>query len=52
MQKARAEHKPHLDHMFTDVYDQVTPRLEKQRKEMWQVVNKYKEHYPVDLHEP
>lgn len=51
MQKARAKPKPHIDHLFTDVYDKLPPRLEKQRQEMWEVVNKYKQHYPADLHE-
>lgn len=45
MQVARAEKKPHPDELFTDVYDELPPRLEKQREEMWALVNKYKEHY-------
>ena len=51
MQRARAEPKPHIDNLFTDVYDELPPRLEKQRREMWEVVKKYKQHYPADLHE-
>ena len=51
MQKAREEIKPHPFKMFTDVYDSLPPHLEKQQKEMWEHVNKYKEHYPLDLHE-
>lgn len=51
MQKARSELKPPLDDLFNDVYDKLPPRLEKQREEMWRMVNKYKKHYPTDLYE-
>ena len=51
MQKARSELKPPLDDLFNDVYDKLPPRLEKQREEMWRMVNKYKKHYPADLYE-
>ena len=51
MKKARAELKPPLNDLFTDVYDKLPPRLVKQREEMWRMVNKYKKHYPADLHE-
>ena len=51
MQKARAELKPPIDDLFTDVYDKLPPRLEKQRQEMWRMVKKYKKHYPADLYE-
>lgn len=45
MQKARGEKKASLEEQFTDVYDRMPPRLEKQRAEMWEMINKYKEHY-------
>ena len=51
LQRARKELKPHPDHMFTDVYDKLTPRLEQQREEMWRLVKKYKKNYPLDLYE-
>jgi len=53
MQVARAEKKPHLDHLFSDVYDQLPPRLEKQRQEMWEMISKYPDHYKplVDKYE-
>ena len=51
MKKARAELKPPLDDLFSDVYDKLPPRLEKQREEMWRMVNKYKKHYPADLYD-
>ena len=51
MQAARVEKKPHPDEVFTDVYDKLPPRLEKQREEMWALMNKYKDHYsPVLKH--
>ena len=51
IQRAREEPKPHLDMLFTDVYDQVPPQLEKQRREMWKHVNKYKDQYPLKDYE-
>ncbi len=42
---ARKEKKPHLNHMFTDVYDDLPPRLQKQQAEMKEMMDKYKEHY-------
>ena len=51
MQRARNEPKPRVDELFNDVYDQLPLRLQRQRKEMWEVVKKYKEHYPLDIHE-
>lgn len=51
MQRARNERKPPVNEMFADVYDQLPKRLQDQRKQMWEVVNKYKEHYPVNIHE-
>ena len=45
MQRARGEKKASLDEGFTDVYDEMPPRLKKQRAEMWEMINKYKEHY-------
>ena len=51
MQRARGELKPHPDYLFEDVYDNLPPRLEQQRQEMWEMVNKYPEHYPLNKHE-
>ncbi len=44
--RARGELKPHPDEIFRDVYDHLSPRLEKQRQEMWEHLRKYREHYP------
>ena len=44
IQRARKEPKPHLDMLFTDVYDQLPPQLEKQRRNMWKHIQKYKDH--------
>ena len=51
MQRARHELKPHLNDLFSHVYDQLPPRLAAQRREMWDVVNKYSKHYPVKSHD-
>lgn len=51
MQRARGELRPHPDHLFTDVYDNLPPHLERQRKEMWEVVNKHHERYPLKQYE-
>ena len=53
LQKARGEKKTSVEEMFTDVYDRLPPRLEKQRAEMWEVLGKYKKHYQpiLDRHE-
>ena len=50
LQRAENELKPNVDELFNDVYDKLPPRLQRQRKQMWEVVNKYKEHYPLDIH--
>ncbi len=49
MNIARKEKKPHPNEMFTDVYDALPPRLQKQRDEMWAMTDKYKEHYRAIL---
>lgn len=51
LQRARKEPKPCVDELFNDVYDQLPPRLLRQRQQMWEVVNKYKEHYPLSDYE-
>ena len=50
MQRARNEQKPHIDELFNDVYDELPQSLQRQKKKMWEIVNKYKEHYPLDIH--
>lgn len=51
MQRARSEPKPSVNEMFNDVYDKLPQRLQDQQKQMWEVVNKYKEHYPLKNYE-
>ena len=50
LKRVRRELKPSLDELFRDVYDELPPRLERQRREMWEHVRKYKEHYPLKLY--
>jgi 2-oxoisovalerate dehydrogenase E1 component alpha subunit len=51
MKRARAEKKPSLEHMFTDVYDVPPLRLRRQKEEMQSMVAKYPEHFPTASHE-
>ena len=49
--RARAEKKPSLEHMFTDVYDVPPLRLRRQKEEVQAMVAKYPEHFPTASHE-
>ena len=51
-QRAEKKKKPTPDYLFTDVYDELTPQLTRQMRDMKEHVNKYKEHYPLDSYEP
>ena len=44
--------KPSPTHLFTDVYHDVPPHLQKQLNEMKEHVSKYSQHYPLSNHEP
>lgn len=48
-EKAEKRLKPHPDLLFSDVYEEMTPNLNKQKEAMWRHVQQYKEHYPLDL---
>ncbi|OWF40037.1 2-oxoisovalerate dehydrogenase subunit alpha, mitochondrial-like [Mizuhopecten yessoensis] len=48
--KAEKRKRPNPEFLFTDVYDDVPPHLQKQMDEMKQHVAKYPQHYPVDAH--
>lgn len=43
--------KPNPELLFTDVYDEMIPSLNKQSESLWRHVQQYKEHYPLDLYE-
>jgi len=49
---AEKRRKPSPSLLFTDVYKEVPPHLQKRLKEMKDHVTKYKEHYPLSRHEP
>jgi 2-oxoisovalerate dehydrogenase E1 component alpha subunit len=51
VRSARAEKKPSLEHMFSDVYDEAPLRLKRQQQQMLAMVEKYPDHYPISLHE-
>lgn len=44
--------KPSPYYMFTDVYDQMTPRLRKQLNHMKEHIKKHPEQYPIKHFEP
>ena len=50
--RAEKKKKPNPESLFTDVYDKMTPRLEKQLQAMKSHCTQYKEQYPFDSHEP
>lgn len=49
--EAEARKKPNPELMFTDVYDEMPPHLEKQLQAMKDHVAKHKEHYPLDQYD-
>ena len=51
LNRARDEPKPHLDYLFDDVRSKLTPRMEKQKREMLEHVRAYKDYYPLSEHE-
>ena len=51
LNRARDERKPHLDFMFEDVHSKLTPRLERQKREMLEHLKEYKDYYPLNQHE-
>jgi len=40
------------EELFEDVYDKMPPNLLKQKQDMKEIVNMYKEHYPLEHYEP
>ena len=42
--------KPPVKDMFTDVYDQLPPRLQKQHQECMDHIAKYPHEYPTELY--
>jgi len=50
LKSSEREKKPHLDHLFSDVYDQLTSELEVQKKEMYDHIQKYPAAYPRATH--
>ena len=45
--EAEKKKKPHFVQLFHDVYDCLTPRLEKQKDSLIKHIANYKDHYPV-----
>jgi len=51
-ERAEKKKKPSPTNLFTDVYDDVPPHLQRQMEHMKKHVNLYKEHYPLDSYQP
>ncbi|CAO3655099.1 unnamed protein product [Mucor hiemalis] len=45
---AEKRKKPALKHLFTDVYDELTPNLVRQEQELQELIKKYPEYYNTD----
>eukprot|EP01127_Copromyxa_protea_P011771 TRINITY_DN2986_c0_g1_i1.p1 TRINITY_DN2986_c0_g1~~TRINITY_DN2986_c0_g1_i1.p1 ORF type:complete len:440 (+),score=116.31 TRINITY_DN2986_c0_g1_i1:174-1322(+) len=45
--KAEREAKPHIDHLFTDVYDTIPQHLVEQRAHLYEHLKKYGDKYPL-----
>ena len=48
MQRARKLKRPPLEHLFSDVFDELPTRLQQQKEELKEHLSKYGQHYPVD----
>lgn len=48
MKQAEAEKKPHIDHLFTDVYDTLPKHLQEQKQELAEHLKKYGQYYGLD----
>lgn len=46
--RAEKKLKPNPELLFDDVYDELLPHLEKQKREMKNHVAKYADHYPLN----
>lgn len=49
--KAEKRKRPNPEFLFTDVYDDMPPHLQKQMDDMKKHVAKYPQGYPLDAHE-
>ncbi|KAI8647771.1 thiamine diphosphate-binding protein [Parasitella parasitica] len=45
---AEKRKKPNVNHLFTDVYDELPPNLVKQQQELQELISKYPEYYSTD----
>ena len=48
MQRACKLKRPSLEHLFSDVFDELPTRLQQQKEELKRHLSKYGLHYPVD----
>ena len=46
--KAENQQKPAIEHLFTDVYDELTPNLIEQKKKLQDLMTNYPEYYPTN----
>jgi len=50
IKSAEREKKPHIDHLFNEVYDKLTPELEAQKQQLYDHIKKYPDKYPTSTH--
>ncbi|KAI9306172.1 thiamine diphosphate-binding protein [Cunninghamella echinulata] len=50
--EAEKKKKPSIDLLFTDVYDELTPNLIRQKQELDELIKKYPEYYSTDDYAP
>mmetsp|Transcript_18732 Transcript_18732/g.27897 ORF Transcript_18732/g.27897 Transcript_18732/m.27897 type:complete len:425 (+) Transcript_18732:42-1316(+) len=51
LKNAEKQKKPPIEQLFTDVYDQLTPNLQKQQQELFDHLENYGDHYRLDHYE-
>ena len=51
MQRACKLKRPSLEHLFSDVFDELPTRLQQQKEELKRHLSKYGLHYPVDSYD-
>ncbi|KAG9333082.1 hypothetical protein JZ751_013506 [Albula glossodonta] len=50
-ERAERRLKPRPELLFSDVYQEIPPNLEKQKESLWRHLQQYKEHYPLDVYD-
>lgn len=51
LKRAEKEKKPKISHLFSDVYDELTPQLKEQQQELNEHLRQYPDFYPIEDYE-